>query len=118
MSHDSPISVGDKYLYHDEGHVAWGGGFGQVEWYHYNWSAFANVSFAQSWYKGIDFFRPKIIDIDGVTYEVNSESRGGVLGTFDYSIPSLLAEDTSGFQNDLVIVDGEQILASDSRLRT
>ena len=116
--YDSPISIGDKYLYHDEGHVAWGGGFGQVEWDHYNWSAFANVSFAQSWYKGIDFFRPKIIDIDGVTYEVNSESRGGVLGTFDYSIPSLLAEDTSGFQNGLVIVDGEQILASDSRLRT
>ena len=118
MPYDSPLGIGDKYLYHDEGHVAWGGGFGQVEWDHYNWSAFANVSVAKSWYKGIDFFRPKVLEIDGVTYEVNSESRGGVLGSFDYDIPSILAEDTTNFQNDLVFVDGEQILASDSRLQT
>lgn len=116
--YDSQIGIGDKYLYHDEGHVAWAGGFGQVEWDHYNWSAFANVSVAQSWYKGIDFFRPKVLEIDGVTYEVNSESRGGVLGSFDYDTPSVLAEDTTEFQNDLVFVDGEQILASDSRLQT
>lgn len=116
--YDAPVGVGDKYLYHDEGHVAWGGGFAQVEWDHFNWSAFANASVAQSWYKGIDFFRPKVLEIDGVTYEVNSESRGGVLGSFDYDIPSILAEDTTNFQNDLVFVDGEQILASDSRLQT
>ena len=113
---DSQIGIGDKYLYHDEGHVAWAGGFGQVEWDHYHWSAFANVSVAQSWYKGIDFFRPKVLEIDGVTYEVNSESRGGVLGTYDYDTPSVLAEDTT--ENDLVFVDGERILASDSRLQT
>ena len=114
--YDSRIAPGDKYLYHDEGHVAWAGGFGQVEWDHHNWSAFTNVSFAQSWYKGIDFFRPKVIEIDGVTYEVNSESRGGVLGSFDYDSPSVLGEDGTG--NEEVVVNGEQILASDPRLST
>ena len=64
--------------------VMWLGVVDSVKWRwdHYNWSAFANVSLAQSWYKGIDFFRPKIIDIDGVTYEVNSENRERCAGNF------------------------------------
>ena len=54
-----------------------------MEWDHYNWSA-SPMSTSLDWYKGVDFFRPKIIDIDGVTYEV-IQSREEVAGTFDCS---------------------------------
>lgn len=121
VAYDDQILPGDKYLYHDEGHVAWGGGFGQVELDYHNWSAFANVSVAQSWYRGIDFFRPKVVEIDGVTYEVNSESRGGVLGTFNYETPSIIGQDlmdTTLNLNEPVVVNGETILATDPRLQT
>jgi iron complex outermembrane recepter protein len=64
------VSEGEKYRYWDEGHVAWGGGFVQVEAKTEVWSTFVNFSMAQSGYKAIDHFRRKTIDIDGQQYEI------------------------------------------------
>lgn len=85
---NTPIGVGGKYAFHDEGHVAWLGSFAQAEYASELWSAFLNVSGAYSRYKAVDHFREKEIDIngnsyaigyndevvvDGVTYDRNSE---------------------------------------------
>lgn len=64
------LREGDKTLYHDEGHVAWFGAFGQAEFANELWSVFVNVSGALSRYKAVDYFRKKVIEIDGETYEV------------------------------------------------
>ena len=78
LSFDTPMGEGDKFLYHDDGQVAWGGTYLQLEADKLNYSAFVNVSGAQSWYRAIDYFRPQIVTLDGTTYEVartmNSES--------------------------------------------
>ena len=74
---DSRLREGDKFLYHDIGQVAWGGSYVQLELDKYNYSAFLNISGAQSWYRAIDYFRPRIITYDRPTwsqpiiYEVN-----------------------------------------------
>ena len=46
---DTPLREGDKYYYSDDGQVAWGGTYMQFELDKYNYSAFVNVSGAQSW---------------------------------------------------------------------
>ena len=83
-SFDTPLREGDKYFYHDDGQVAWGGSYLQLEIDKFNYSAFVNVSGAQSWYRAIDYFRPQVVTLDGTTYEValrmNSESWGQTLG--------------------------------------
>ncbi len=61
---------GDKYYYHDEGKVVWGGAFGQVEYKKDLWSIFGSASVSMSGYKGIDYFRKKTLTVDGEQYEV------------------------------------------------
>ncbi|MCB0762865.1 MAG: TonB-dependent receptor, partial [Flavobacteriales bacterium] len=79
--YDRKVYLGDKYGYWDEGHVSWGGGFVQVEAATELWSAFINVSGAQSRYKAIDHFRPKIVEVDGETYEVGYGDTLDINGT-------------------------------------
>lgn len=69
---DTPLREGDKYYYYDDGQVAWGGSYIQLELDKYNFSAFVNVSGARSWYRAIDYFRPNVVTLDGTTYEVRS----------------------------------------------
>jgi iron complex outermembrane recepter protein len=85
---DTKLYVGDKIRYHDVGIVRWAGAFTQWEGKSDLWSYFINVSAAQSWYKGVDYFRPKMLVLEdttlyigyldvkehnGITYDRNSE---------------------------------------------
>jgi iron complex outermembrane recepter protein len=67
---DVKLRKGDKYAYSDEGHVLWGGSFVQTEFKNELWSTFVNVSFAQSRYKAIDYFRKKIVEVGDTSLEV------------------------------------------------
>ena len=69
---ETPLRTGDKYYYHDDGQVAWGGSYFQFELDKFNYSAFINVSGAQSWYRAIDYFRPNVVTLNDTTYEVRS----------------------------------------------
>ena len=81
---DEVLREGDKYLYHDDGQVAWTGGFAQLEKSSLNYAAFINVSLARSWYRGIDYFRPRIVTLDGTTYEVRASNEWRVLNTYGW----------------------------------
>ena len=81
---DAPLHEGDKYYYHDDGQVAWGGSYFQLEVDKYNYSAFINVSGAQSWYRGIDYFRPNVVTLNDTTYEVRSTDEFRVLGETEW----------------------------------
>ena len=81
---DTPLRVGDKYYYHDDGQVAWGGSYFQLELDKYNYSAFVNVSGAKSWYRGIDYFRPNVVTLNDTTYEVRSTNEYRVLGETEW----------------------------------
>ena len=83
-SFDTPLREGDKYFYHDDGQVAWGGSYLQLEVDKFNYSAFVNVSGAQSWYRAIDYFRPQVVTLDGTTYEVRSTDEFRELGTTNW----------------------------------
>jgi len=86
---DAPLREGDRYFYSDDGQVAWGGSYVQLEWDKPLYSAFVNLSGAQSWYRGIDYFRPKVITLDGTTYEVRSTDEWRVIGDNDWSTGEL-----------------------------
>ncbi len=81
---DTPLREGDKYFYYDDGQVAWGGSYIQLELDKYNFSAFVNVSGARSWYRAIDYFRPNVVNLDGTTYEVRSTDEYRVLGDTEW----------------------------------
>lgn len=61
--------VGDKVGYHNDGLVKWGGAFAQLEYDKEKFSAFLNISAAQSAYKRIDYFRKKDLVLADTTYE-------------------------------------------------
>ena len=81
---DTPLRTGDKYYYYDDGQVAWGGSYFQFELDKYNYSAFINVSGAQSWYRAIDYFRPNVVTLNDTTYEVRSTDEYRVLGDTEW----------------------------------
>ena len=69
--------VGDKiaredrpYQNHRDGLVQWAGGFGQAEYSHGRWSAFANASVVSNFYKGIDYFRKRQLTVGDTTLEI------------------------------------------------
>ena len=81
---DTPLRTGDKYYYYDDGQVAWGGSYFQFELDKYNYSAFVNVSGAQSWYRAIDYFRPNVVTLNDTTYEVRSTDEYRILGETEW----------------------------------
>jgi iron complex outermembrane receptor protein len=83
---ETPLREGDKYYYHDDGQVAWGGTYLQLELDKYNYSAFINVSGAQSWYRAIDYFRPRVVTLNDTIYEVRSTDEYRVLGETEWMI--------------------------------
>jgi hypothetical protein len=52
----------------------------------YNYSAFINVSGAQSWYRAIDYFRPRVVTLNDTIYEVRSTDEYRVLGETEWMI--------------------------------
>ncbi|MDA0728113.1 MAG: TonB-dependent receptor [Bacteroidetes bacterium] len=85
-SFDAPLREGDKYYYHDDGQVAWGGSYLQLELDKYNYSAFINVSGAQSWYRAIDYFRPNVVTLNDTIYEVRSTDEYRALGETEWKM--------------------------------
>lgn len=67
---ETKLRVGDKIDYYDIGFVKWGGAFLQAEYSEGVWSAFANISGALSWYKGRDYFRPRVLALPDTTLEI------------------------------------------------
>jgi hypothetical protein len=59
----------DIILYHKAGLVSWGGIFAQTKYKKGNWSSFINVTFAETGYKRIDYFKKNDLVIDGEVYE-------------------------------------------------
>ena len=97
---DAPLRTGDKYYYHDDGQVAWGGSYFQLELDKYNYSAFVNVSGAQSWYRAIDYFRPNVVTLNDTTYEVRSTDEYRVLGETEWQTDTtFLTADHEGLAN-------------------
>lgn len=86
---DEPLRQGDRYYYSDDGQVAWGGTYAQLEWDKHGNVAFINVSGAKSWYRGIDYFRPRVVTLNDTTYEVNAKDEWSYLGQDDWSTDPL-----------------------------
>ncbi len=69
--------VGDKISEIDREHdrlglVRWAGSFGQAEYKDEKWSAFLNVSVVGNFYKGVDYFKKKVIELSDTTLEVGA----------------------------------------------
>ena len=56
-SEDAPLRKGDKYAYHNDGIVAWGGLFGQMEYVRDDYSAFVTATVSRKSYQRIDYFQ-------------------------------------------------------------
>jgi len=52
-----PLREGDKYAYHNDGVVMWGGLFGQMEYVRDNYSAFVTATVSRKSYQRIDYFQ-------------------------------------------------------------
>jgi hypothetical protein len=66
----SQLREGDKINYHNDGIVQWGGFFAQLEYSSGSLSAFVNLTGAYSGYKKIDYFLPRVINVDDTTLYV------------------------------------------------
>jgi iron complex outermembrane recepter protein len=116
-----PLSPGDKYYYNYDGFVRWGGGFGMLEYSKKKFSAFVNVSGAQSQYRAEDYLYAKTIDINGKKYYTSYATKaaelttlvpnvGGTLYTVehpgklttDYAASNNLKIDSTSAQNQVV----------------
>ena len=64
------LVVGDKYAYHYDGFVRWGGLFGLLEYKVDKISAFVNLSGAMSGYTIEDYMKPKMIELNDTTLYV------------------------------------------------
>ncbi len=93
------LFVGDKINYHNDGIVQWGGFFTQLEYQSGNLSAFVNLTGAYSGYKKIDYFMPKVIELDDTTIALKwgapPVQYDGVL--YDYNSPGLEYQHTGWY---------------------
>lgn len=87
---DTKKYVGDKIGYNNDALVRWGGIFAQLKYKNGNLSSFINLTTSLSGYKRIDYFLPKVLEIDGqrllVGYDEPAEYNGV---TYDYTTPGL-----------------------------
>jgi len=70
--------VGDKigrqpYHNHRDGLVQWAGGFGQAEYSKGRWTAFVNASTVTNFYKGIDYFEKKKLNLGDTILAIGYE---------------------------------------------
>lgn len=62
--------VGDTIDYNNDAFIRWGGLFRQIEYQDDKISAFLSVSGAVTGYKRVDYFRPKVYEINGIEIPV------------------------------------------------
>lgn len=109
----SRLVEGDRFFYHDDGFVRWGGLFGLLEYKNERLSAFLNLSTAQTGYKAVDYMYHKSLDLNGeeflISYNAPLEA-DGVLYTvdnpaqkdIDYATDNGLTLDTESAQNQSI----------------
>ena len=61
---------GDVIDYNNDAFIRWGGVFGQVEYQDEKISAFVSASAATTGYNRVDYFRPKVYEVNGVEVPV------------------------------------------------
>lgn len=89
---------GDKIYYNNDGLVQWGGLFAQLEYTGGNLSAFVNLTGAMSGYKKIDYFLPRVLDVDDTTLYIEwgkPVEYNGV--TYDQDSPGLEYQESDWF---------------------
>ena len=73
--------VGDTIDYNNDAYIAWGGLFGQIEYDGEDFSFFASISGAQTAYKRVDYFKPKVIEYIDSNGDLQQVPVGYVLPT-------------------------------------
>nr|MCD4772960.1 TonB-dependent receptor [Bacteroidales bacterium] len=95
-STDKKKYVEDKIGYHNDGLVRWGGLFGQLEYKTGNFTAFVNLTASYCGYKRIDYFKPKVLNLNDTTLNISyntSIEYNGVI--YDRNSPGLEFSTTS-----------------------
>ncbi|MBD2715616.1 TonB-dependent receptor [Microvirga sp. STR05] len=67
---NSRLRVGDKLSYNYDGKTRWIGGYSQVEYKTPVFSAVLSGTLSEIRYKRIDYFQPKVVNVNGQTYPV------------------------------------------------
>ncbi len=86
---------GDIIGYHNLGLVRWGGLFAQVKFQKGNFSSFLNITGSYSGNKRVDYFIPKLLDVDDTTLTIAYDTKviyNGV--TYDRNSPGLRTNET------------------------
>ena len=79
---DAPLREGDRYFYSDDGQVGWGGSYVQLDWTSYSASS---TFWCTKLVPGDDYFRPKVVTLEGNVYEVNSRNEWSLLNEDDFT---------------------------------
>lgn len=86
---------GDIIGYHNDAKVNWGGLFGQVELSQGALTAFLNLTTSITGYKRIDYFLPKLLDVNDTTLTISYDSPVTYNGTtYDYTSEGLRTNET------------------------
>lgn len=97
------LRVDDKFGYHNDGLVRWGGAYGQVEYKTHTISAFGNLSFAYSGYKRVDYFKEMDVVIDDKVFSQAVDFGG----TFYYDPTT--GEGLSAYSGAAVTTSGDTV---------
>jgi iron complex outermembrane receptor protein len=98
------LRKGDKFFFHNEGLVRWGGLFGQAEYSSTLFSAFVNLSTALTAYKRIDYFNEKDIVIGDQVFPRASDEGGVFFYNGEGGLPAY-AGATITYSGDTVFVN-------------
>lgn len=122
----SMLRVGDKFGYHNDGLVRWGGLFGQAEYSTPVFSAFFNVSTALTGYKRIDYYKEKdvvigddvfsrAVDYGGVFFYDGTNGLSAYNGaTVTYSGDTIFVDNVGSDNQDGFIVNPTDSFTIDS----
>lgn len=87
--------VGDKIGYYNDGLVRWGGLFGQLKYQKEKLTAFINLTGSYTGYKRIDYFIPRLLDVEDTTLQIAYDQKVEYKGqTYDHNSPGLRVNET------------------------
>lgn len=102
------------YENYREGHVQWGGVFGQAEYTGTRWTAFINLTGVYNGYKGVDYFRKKMLEVGDTVLRL------GANDTISYQGKTYTAssDGVKDFQTDWKWIPGGTVKAGASYILT
>lgn len=102
------------YENYREGHVQWGGVFGQAEYTGTRWTAFINLTGVYNGYKGVDYFRKKMLEVGDTVLRL------GAYDTIVYQGQTYTAssDGVKDFQTDWKWIPGGTVKAGASYILT